>query len=85
MDSAKIRSELDLLIKDTTAYDKDNLPNQLLKDLAKWHWGSYGWVSPASLMFTAAWRKYYYPDVDCCKIWAADENNNTIWDQYYLQ
>ena len=28
MDSAKIRSELDLLIKDTTAYDKDNLPNR---------------------------------------------------------
>lgn len=85
MDSAKIRSELDLLIKDTTAYDKDNLPNQLLKDLAKWHWGSYGWVSPASLMFTAAWRKYYYPDVDCCKIWAADENNKPIPGGYSIR
>ena len=85
MDSAKIRSEIDLLIKDTTTYDKDNLPNQLLKDLAKWHWGSYGWVSPASLMFTVAWRKYYYPAVDCCKIWAADENNKPIPGGYSIR
>lgn len=85
MDSAKIRSELDQIIKNTTSYDKSNLPNQLLRDLAKWRWGSYGWVSPASLMFTAAWRKYYYPDVDCCKIWAADENNRPIPGGYSIR
>lgn len=85
MDSTKIRSELDQIIKNTTSYNKSNLPNQLLQDLAKWRWGSYGWVSPASLMFTAAWRKYYYPDVDCCKIWAADENNRPIPGGYSIR
>lgn len=74
-DSGKIRKELDTLIIETVEYDKEALPKILLAYLSKWKWGSYGWVSPASLMYTAAWRKYYYPEIDCCKIWASDENN----------
>lgn len=50
-----------------------------------WKWGKYGWVSPASLMYTAAWRKYYYPDIDCCKIWASDETNKPIPGGYSIR
>lgn len=80
-----IRSELDQIIQETTQYDQAIIPSSLLADLGKWRWGSYGWVSPASLMFTAAWRKYYYPDVDCCKIWASDENNKPIPGGYSIR
>ena len=59
MNDTQIRKELDILIDKTTAYAKDCIPSTLLEDLSKWRWGSYGWVSPASLMFTAAWHKYY--------------------------
>lgn len=85
MTANQIRAELDSLIQNTTAYNKDLIPNQLLRDVTKWRWGSYGWVSPASLMFTAAWRKYYYPTVDCCKIWASDENNHPIPGGYSIR
>ena len=85
MSSLKIRAELEKLIKDTTVYDASKLPVKILTDLKKWKWGSYGWVSPASLMFTAAWHKYYYPAIDCCKIWAADENGNAIPGGYSIR
>ena len=85
MNSSTIRKELDTLIIETQQYDKDAIPKRLLSYLSKWKWGSYGWVSPASLMYTAAWRKYYYPDVDCCKIWASDENNKAIPGGYSIR
>ena len=84
-DSGKIRKELDTLIIETVEYDKEALPKRLLAYLSKWKWGSYGWVSPASLMYTAAWRKYYYPEIDCCKIWASDENNKAIPGGYSIR
>lgn len=85
MNSNDIRDELDRLIIETVSYKKDVLPQQLLDHLSMWKWGKYGWVSPASLMFTAAWRKYYYPDIDCCKIWASDENNKSIPGGYSIR
>lgn len=85
MDSNQIRKELDELIDKTVSYDQDALPKRLLAYLSKWKWGKYGWVSPASLMYTAAWRKYYYPDIDCCKIWASDENNKPIPGGYSIR
>lgn len=85
MSTPKIRTELDKLIKDTTSFDASKIPTKILADLKKWKWGSYGWVSPASLMFTAAWHKYYYPCIDCCKIWAADENGSTIPGGYSIR
>lgn len=85
MSQLSIRDELDKLIEETAEYDKSVIPAPLLKDLSKWRWGSYGWVSPASLMFTAAWRKYYYPEIDCCKIWASDENNRPIPGGYSIR
>lgn len=85
MNDTQIRKELDILIDKTTAYAKDCIPSTLLEDLSRWRWGSYGWVSPASLMFTAAWHKYYYPTVDCCKIWASDENNHPIPGGYSIR
>lgn len=85
MDSQVIRNELDALIVETQEYDKTAIPQRLLTYLSKWKWGSYGWVSPASLMYTAAWRKFYYPDMDCCKIWAADENNKAIPGSYSIR
>ncbi len=85
MDSNQIRKELDELIVETVSYDQDALPKRLLAYLSMWKWGKYGWVSPASLMYTAAWRKYYYPDIDCCKIWASDENNKPIPGGYSIR
>lgn len=85
VDSTIIRNELDNLIIETQEYDKNAIPQRLLAYLEKWKWGSYGWVSPASLMYTATWRKYYYPDMDCCKIWSADENNKAIPGGYSIR
>lgn len=85
MNDVQIRKELDVLIDKTITYSIERIPHELLLDLAKWRWGSYGWISPASLMFTAAWHKYYYPAVDCCKIWASDENNRPIPGGYSIR
>lgn len=85
MSAGDIRAELDIIIRDTESYDATLIPKAVLNNLNKWKWGSYGWVSPASLMFTAAWRKYYYPEVDCCKIWASDENNKPIPGGYSIR
>ena len=84
---AGIRQELDDLIESTTP-ENTNLaavPKSLLDNLKRWKWGSYGWVSPASLIFTATWRKYYFPQQDCCRIWAVDENNNPIDGGYSIR
>jgi len=80
-----VRQELEKIIISTEEYDSAKLPSELLRDVSKWQWGRYGWVSPASLMFTAAWRKYFYPNVDCCKIWASDENNSPIPGGYSIR
>lgn len=85
MNSNQIRQELDKLIVETTSYKSEVLPKTVLNHLSTWKWGKYGWVSPASLMFTAAWRKYYYPEIDCCKIWASDENNKAIPGGYSIR
>lgn len=85
MNATQIRNELDKLIQTSESYEETKIPSALFKDVNKWHWGSYRWVSPASLMFTAAWRKYYYPEVDCCKIWASDENNHPIPGGYSIR
>lgn len=82
---ASVREKLDELIGSTTACDERTIPTSLLVNIKKWKWGSYGWVSPASLIFTAAWRKVYYPDEDCCKIWARDEQNNNIPGSYSIR
>lgn len=82
-----VRKELDNLVKTTTleTFNVKVVPRELQSNLDKWHWGSYGWVSPASLIFTATWRKYFYPKEDCCKIWAKDENNNQIPGGYSIR
>ena len=85
MNDATIRAELDKLVRETTAYNAAIIPQEMLENLSKWKWGSYGWVSPASLMFTATWRKYYYPEVDCCKIWADDERHQPIPGGYSIR
>lgn len=79
------RAELDKLIESTSSYDKNKLPQKLLADLGKWKWGSYGWVSPASLIVSAAWVKSVIPVQDCCKIWAHDENGSPIKGGYSLR
>lgn len=82
-----IRQELDLLVQQTTSdnFDKSSVPQDVLINLNKWKWGSYGWVSPASLIFTATWRKYFFPSDDCCKIWAVDENHDPIDGGYSIR
>lgn len=85
MDSNAIRKELDVIIAETTDYDDSVLPDGLIENVNRWKWGSYGWVSPVSLMVTATWRKYYYPEVDCCKIWASDENGQSIQGGYSIR
>ena len=83
--SIDIRAELDGLVHSTNSYDSSILPASILEKLDSWKWGSYGWVSPASLMFTAAWRKYYYPEIDCCMIWADDERHQPIEGGYSIR
>ena len=85
MNNNEIRNRLEKIIVETEAYDKDKIPTALYRDLNKWKWGSYGWVSPASLMVTAAWEKYYNPGLDCCKIWAEDENGRPIPGGYSIR
>lgn len=80
-----IRERLDKLIGETTECNEQAIPAPLLANIKRWKWGSYGWVSPASLIFTAAWRKAYYPEEDCCKIWARDEQNNPIPGSYSIR
>ena len=83
----QIRQELERLICQTTEenFDQTQVPPSLQSNLDKWRWGSYGWVSPASLIFTATWRKYFYPHKDCCKIWAKDETNAPIEGGYSIR
>ena len=83
----QIRQELEQLICQTTqeTFEQAEMPQALRSNLDKWHWGSYGWVSPASLIFTATWRKYFYPHQDCCKIWAKDETNHPIEGGYSIR
>jgi hypothetical protein len=80
-----IREQIDVIIAETVNYDDTMIPASLASKIETWKWGSYGWVSPASLIFTAAWRKMYYPDEDCCKIWARDERNNPIPGGYSIR
>ena len=70
---------------DIEPIDDTKIPASLATNIGTWKWGSYGWVSPASLIFTAAWRKIYYPEEDCCKIWARDEQNNAIPGGYSIR
>ena len=80
-----IRERIDNLIAKTENCREDLIPAPLLSNIKKWKWGSYGWVSPASLIFTAAWRKAFYPEEDCCKIWARDEQNQPIPGSYSIR
>jgi len=80
-----IRQVLDNIVNTTVSFDKSKVPTDLLKNINKWRWGSYGWVSPASLIFTATWRKHFYPNEDCCKIWAKDESNVPIEGGYSIR
>ena len=81
------REQIDKLVKETTVenFDVTSVPKKIAANSKKWKWGSYGWVSPASLIVTAAWRKYFYPNLDCCKIWAKDEINNPIEGGYSIR
>lgn len=38
-----------------------------------------------SLIITACWIRHLYPDLDCCKIWARDENNKPIPGSYSIR
>lgn len=79
------REDLDKLVKETISFNKLLLPNALMENVEKWKWGSYGWVSPASLFLTAAWHKYRFPNNDCCKIWALDKNKKRIPGSYSIR
>jgi hypothetical protein len=80
-----IREQIDVLIAETKNYDDTMTPTFLVSQIGTWKWGSYGWVSPASLIFTAAWRKMYYPEEDCCKIWARDAKGESISGGYSIR
>ncbi|MFR8784282.1 restriction endonuclease, SacI family [Slackia sp.] len=79
------RELLDKLICEVDVGADISVPISISENLSKWKWGSYGWVSPASLIVTAAWRKYLYPSVDCCRIWASDENGKPIPGGYSMR
>lgn len=80
-----VREKVDELVLETMSYQEDLIPESLKLNINNWQWGRYGWISPASLIFTAAWRKVFYPDQDCCKIWARDEQNQPIPGSYSIR
>ncbi len=80
-----IREQIDYLVQVTDSYDSSKAPQEILDNIDKWKWGEYGWTSPASLIFTATWRNHFYPDVDCCKIWAKDEKQQNIEGGYSIR
>lgn len=85
MDTSKVRHLLDKLIETTNTFDTSKIPSHLLTNFKSWNWGAYGWTSPASLIVTAAWVKYYIPTQDCCKLWARDEANAPIIGGYSIR
>ena len=73
-----IRKGVEAFVRDVESYDAEIAPKELINNLNKWKWGSYGWTSPVNLIITAAWYKYYHPSQDICKIWAYDADQNPI-------
>ncbi len=80
-----IRDQFDKIVNETTTYDASKVPDAVVKNISKWQWGKYGWTSPVSLIITATWRKHFYPEIDCCKIWAQDEAKNPIEGGYSIR
>ena len=85
MKNEQIRNTLEEILLKADDCDYSKLPPKLITEINQWQWGSYGWTSPTSLLVTAAWRKYLYPDVDCCKIWARDEKKAPIPGGYSIR
>lgn len=79
------RQFLDNIISEASEEDDIAVSRILARKFDSWKWGSYGWVSPASLIITAAWHKCLYPEVDCCRIWASDEDGKPIPDGYSIR
>jgi len=80
-----VRDKLNEIITATSSFDTSAIPAKLQNDIKQWKWGSYGWTSPTSLIITVAWKKYFYPTQDCCKIWAKDENGQRIEGGYSIR
>ena len=85
MDTDRVYSEIDTRLSSTKACDTSLLPQKLIANLNRWNWGGYGWISPVSLMITAAWKKAYDPAADCCKIWSDDELGHPIPGAYSIR
>lgn len=79
------RAYFDKVIKGVTVAEAIEVPETARANLSKWKWGAYGWVSPASLIVSAALHKHLYPEMDCCKIWAVDENKQPIPGGYSIR
>lgn len=80
-----IREMFDVIVNQTNSFNESKIPTEILVNLKKWKWGSYGWTSPASLIITATWKKYFFPNQDCCIIWAKDEKNKPIKNGYSIR
>lgn len=79
------RSRLEQLVANPGKVDTQKIPEQLRTNIDSWKWGQTGWTSPANLIITAAWRKTFHPDEDCCKIWARDSANQPISGGYSIR
>jgi len=85
MDDLDERARLEDLVENPEKVDYSKIPGQLRRRLDNWKWGSIGWTSPANLIITAAWRKAFFPEDDCCKIWARDSDNQPIEGGYSIR
>lgn len=85
MEEIEERDYFDKVINEVTIGEEIKIPGGLEEKLGQWKWGSYGWVSPASLIMSAALHKHLYPETDCCRIWAKDENDRPIPRSYSIR
>ena len=85
MNTTEERQRLEALVSKRPVIKPSETPLQLRQRLDRWSWGTIGWTSPTNLIVTAAWRKAFYPEEDCCKIWARDALNNPISGGYSIR
>lgn len=73
------------MVDQTSVVNLAAIPIGLKRRLDQWKWGETGWLSPANLIVTAAWRKAFHPEQDCCRIWARDSQNKPIPGGYSIR
>lgn len=76
---------LDRIIENCDETYNPQINKTLRNNIDKWNWGKYGWISAVSLIVTVSWRKHFFNNEDCCKIWSRTSGNEPIEGAYSLR